>query len=255
MAEGQSMTVADVVAQVRDARLEDFIREAVALVTRELMEAEIADRFDDRRRGGGGSSATAAPGPVRRRGTPLDNDVPAGRFASVAAASAPVSPRVDVIGDLVLAAGEQIQRVARGPCAAIALHATGGLRIVHDQHEASAFVAAHAAALLLPAPAASAPSPRSRSRCCPPRSANSSPSSRDRRHSHDGSPAAQLATALAQPTGRTSARGTANLLPPIRQALADGCSLGEVCGAMRGVVGECQPQSRGRGTGAPPPRR
>jgi putative transposase len=41
MAEGQSMTVADVVAQVRDGRLEDFVREAVALVARELMEAEI----------------------------------------------------------------------------------------------------------------------------------------------------------------------------------------------------------------------
>lgn len=37
----QSMTVADVVAQVRDGRLEDFIREAVALVARELMEAEV----------------------------------------------------------------------------------------------------------------------------------------------------------------------------------------------------------------------
>ncbi len=37
----QSMTVADVVAQVRDGRLDDFVREAVALVARELMEAEI----------------------------------------------------------------------------------------------------------------------------------------------------------------------------------------------------------------------
>jgi putative transposase len=42
MAEGQRMTVADVVAQVRDGRLEDFVREAVALVARELMEAEIS---------------------------------------------------------------------------------------------------------------------------------------------------------------------------------------------------------------------
>src|SRR3954468_17940556 len=42
MAEGQRMTVADVVAQVRDGRLEDFVREAVTLVTRELMEAEIS---------------------------------------------------------------------------------------------------------------------------------------------------------------------------------------------------------------------
>ena len=43
MAEGQSMTtVADVVARVRDGRLEDFVREAVAIVARELMEAEIS---------------------------------------------------------------------------------------------------------------------------------------------------------------------------------------------------------------------
>jgi putative transposase len=42
MVESQRMTVADVVAQVRDGRLEDFVREAVALVARELMEAEIS---------------------------------------------------------------------------------------------------------------------------------------------------------------------------------------------------------------------
>jgi putative transposase len=42
MAEGQRMTVADVVAQARDGRLEDVVREAVALVMRELMEAEIS---------------------------------------------------------------------------------------------------------------------------------------------------------------------------------------------------------------------
>src|SRR3954452_16436802 len=42
MAEGQRMTVADVVAQVRDGRLEDVVREAVVLVSRELMEAEIS---------------------------------------------------------------------------------------------------------------------------------------------------------------------------------------------------------------------
>jgi putative transposase len=42
MAEGQRMTAADVVAQVRDGRLEDFLREAVVLVARELMEAEIS---------------------------------------------------------------------------------------------------------------------------------------------------------------------------------------------------------------------
>jgi putative transposase len=42
MVEGQSMTVADVVAGVRDGRLEDFVSEAVVLVARELMEAEIS---------------------------------------------------------------------------------------------------------------------------------------------------------------------------------------------------------------------
>ena len=45
MADGQSMTVADVVAQVRNGRLEDFVREAVALVARELMDAEISDEI------------------------------------------------------------------------------------------------------------------------------------------------------------------------------------------------------------------
>ena len=42
MAEGQSMTVADVVAKTMDGRLEDFVREAVGLVARELMEGEIS---------------------------------------------------------------------------------------------------------------------------------------------------------------------------------------------------------------------
>jgi putative transposase len=42
MAEERSMTVSDVVAQARDGRLEDFLREAVALVARELMDAEIS---------------------------------------------------------------------------------------------------------------------------------------------------------------------------------------------------------------------
>jgi putative transposase len=42
MAEVQRMTVADVVAQVRDGRLEDFVREAVALLATELMEAEVS---------------------------------------------------------------------------------------------------------------------------------------------------------------------------------------------------------------------
>ena len=53
MVEGQSMTtVADVVAQVRDGRLEDFVREAVVLVARELMEAEISARGRRRARRG-----------------------------------------------------------------------------------------------------------------------------------------------------------------------------------------------------------
>ena len=36
-------------------------------------------------------------------------------------------------------------------------------------------------------------------------------------------------------------RGTDNLLPPIRAALKDRCSVGEVCGALRDVFGEYQP--------------
>src|SRR5215203_220737 len=40
---------------------------------------------------------------------------------------------------------------------------------------------------------------------------------------------------------RAACRGDENLLPPIRQALRDSCSLGEVCGAMRDVFGEYQP--------------
>ena len=43
-AEGQSMTVADVVAKTMDGRLEDFVREAVVLVARELMEGATAPR-------------------------------------------------------------------------------------------------------------------------------------------------------------------------------------------------------------------
>jgi hypothetical protein len=42
MAEGQRMTAADVVGQVRDGRLGDFVREAIVLVARESMEAEIS---------------------------------------------------------------------------------------------------------------------------------------------------------------------------------------------------------------------
>jgi methylmalonyl-CoA mutase N-terminal domain/subunit len=40
---------------------------------------------------------------------------------------------------------------------------------------------------------------------------------------------------------RASARGTENLLPVLRAALKDRCTLGEVCGAMRDVFGEYQP--------------
>jgi methylmalonyl-CoA mutase N-terminal domain/subunit len=42
---------------------------------------------------------------------------------------------------------------------------------------------------------------------------------------------------------RAACRGDENLLPPIRQALKDSCSLGEVCGAMREVFGDYQPQA------------
>jgi len=40
---------------------------------------------------------------------------------------------------------------------------------------------------------------------------------------------------------RERARGAGNLLPVLRQALKDRCSLGEVCGAMRDVFGEYKP--------------
>jgi methylmalonyl-CoA mutase N-terminal domain/subunit len=40
---------------------------------------------------------------------------------------------------------------------------------------------------------------------------------------------------------RERARGSENLLPVIRQALEDRCSLGEVCGAMRDVFGSYRP--------------
>jgi methylmalonyl-CoA mutase N-terminal domain/subunit len=42
---------------------------------------------------------------------------------------------------------------------------------------------------------------------------------------------------------REAARGTDNLLPFIHDALRDRCSLGEVCGAMRDVFGEYQPEA------------
>jgi methylmalonyl-CoA mutase N-terminal domain/subunit len=40
---------------------------------------------------------------------------------------------------------------------------------------------------------------------------------------------------------REAARGTDNLLPVLRTALKDRCSMGEVCGAMRDVFGRYQP--------------
>ena len=40
---------------------------------------------------------------------------------------------------------------------------------------------------------------------------------------------------------RECARGTDNLLPVLRQALKDRCSMGEVCGAMRDVFGDYHP--------------
>jgi methylmalonyl-CoA mutase N-terminal domain/subunit len=40
---------------------------------------------------------------------------------------------------------------------------------------------------------------------------------------------------------RAQARGTGNMLPVLREALKDRCSVGEVCGAMRDVFGSYQP--------------
>ena len=40
---------------------------------------------------------------------------------------------------------------------------------------------------------------------------------------------------------REVARGTENMLPPLRQALKDRCTLGEVCAAMREIFGRYQP--------------
>jgi methylmalonyl-CoA mutase N-terminal domain/subunit len=40
---------------------------------------------------------------------------------------------------------------------------------------------------------------------------------------------------------RDAARGTGNVLPVLRDALRDRCTMGEVCGAMRDVFGEYQP--------------
>ena len=41
---------------------------------------------------------------------------------------------------------------------------------------------------------------------------------------------------------REAARGSENLLPTIRQALKDRCSLGEACGAMQDVFGSYKPR-------------
>jgi len=45
MAEGQSMTTADVVAKVMAGEHADFVREAVALIAHELMNAEISEEI------------------------------------------------------------------------------------------------------------------------------------------------------------------------------------------------------------------
>jgi methylmalonyl-CoA mutase, N-terminal domain len=42
---------------------------------------------------------------------------------------------------------------------------------------------------------------------------------------------------------RVAAAGTENLMIPIRQALKDHCSMGEVCAAMKDVFGKYQPRS------------
>jgi methylmalonyl-CoA mutase N-terminal domain/subunit len=42
---------------------------------------------------------------------------------------------------------------------------------------------------------------------------------------------------------QAACRGDENLLPPIRAALKDSCSLGEVCGAMREIFGEYRPEA------------
>ena len=40
---------------------------------------------------------------------------------------------------------------------------------------------------------------------------------------------------------REASRGTDNVLPVLRQALKDRCSMGEVCAAMRDVFGQYRP--------------
>jgi methylmalonyl-CoA mutase N-terminal domain/subunit len=42
---------------------------------------------------------------------------------------------------------------------------------------------------------------------------------------------------------RVACRGKDNLMHPIRQALKDRCSMGEVCGAMKDVFGAYKPRT------------
>ena len=42
---------------------------------------------------------------------------------------------------------------------------------------------------------------------------------------------------------RSAARGPDNLMHPIRQALEDRCSMGEVCSAMKDVFGAYRPRT------------
>jgi methylmalonyl-CoA mutase N-terminal domain/subunit len=58
------------------------------------------------------------------------------------------------------------------------------------------------------------------------------------RAARDGRVAEQRLAAV-----RRAAEGTENLLPVLRAALADRCTLGEVCGALRDVFGEHRPQA------------
>ena len=54
--------------------------------------------------------------------------------------------------------------------------------------------------------------------------------------------AARVRAALAE-VGR-AAEGTANLLPPMREALLAYATIGEVCDVLRGVFGEHRPGTR-----------
>ena len=58
-----------------------------------------------------------------------------------------------------------------------------------------------------------------------------------------GATATRSSSRRASRSCATAARGTDNLLPLIRQALRDRCSMGEVCGAMRDVFGAYQPHN------------